>query len=199
MSPTRSGSNVSKVGSATPSDISFVSKGRNESCPTLTICPYRCAFCGPSRETIAARCSGVPIRILTSKPACNTALRRASTLTLGRSTARSVCCASRSDLGGRKRNGETGQLTCCHGYMQGMDGRKSVSGLLRRVCLRLLAGAHPWGSFDIQPDRFGVIRYRLVVFPPGISESERRRVRVARGWPAWGLVAWIICESASVS
>jgi hypothetical protein len=75
-----------------------------------------------------------------------------------------------------------------------MDGRQSVSGLLRRVRLRLLDGAHPWGSFEIQPDRFGVIRYRLVVFPPGISESERRRVRVARGWPAWGLVAWIICE-----
>jgi hypothetical protein len=75
-----------------------------------------------------------------------------------------------------------------------MDGRQSVPGLLRRVCLRMLNGAHPWGSFEIQPDRFGVIRYRLVVFPPGISESERRRVRVARGWPAWGLVAWISCE-----
>jgi hypothetical protein len=75
-----------------------------------------------------------------------------------------------------------------------MDARQSVSGLLRRVCLRLLDGTHPWGSFEIQPDRFGVIRYRLVVIPPGVSGSERRRVRVARGWPAWGLVAWIICE-----
>jgi Family of unknown function (DUF6611) len=72
--------------------------------------------------------------------------------------------------------------------------RQPNSGLLRRVCLRLLDGGHPWGSLDLQPDRFGVIRHRLVVFPPGISESERRRVRVARGLPAWGAVMWIGCE-----
>jgi hypothetical protein len=75
-----------------------------------------------------------------------------------------------------------------------MDRRRSVSGLLRRVWLRLLDGERPWGSFEIQPDRFGVIRYHLVVFPPGISESERRRVRLARGWPVWGFVVWIVCE-----
>jgi hypothetical protein len=72
--------------------------------------------------------------------------------------------------------------------------RQPNPGLLRRVCLRLLDGGHPWGSLDLQPDRFGVIRHRMVVFPPGISESERRRVRVARGWPAWGAVVWISCE-----
>jgi hypothetical protein len=75
-----------------------------------------------------------------------------------------------------------------------MDGGRSVSDLLRRGCLRLLDGERPWGTFEIQPDRFGVIRYRLVVFPPGISISERRRVRVARGWPVWGMVAWVVCE-----
>ena len=75
-----------------------------------------------------------------------------------------------------------------------MDDRQTSPGLLRRGWLRLLDGERPWGSFDVQPDRFGMIRYRLVVFPPGISESERRRVRVARGWPAWGALAWIICE-----
>jgi hypothetical protein len=37
-------------------------------------------------------------------------------------------------------------------------------------------------------------RYRLVVYPPGVSESERRRVRAARGWPLWGALAWITCE-----
>jgi hypothetical protein len=67
-------------------------------------------------------------------------------------------------------------------------------GLLRRSWLWLLDGAHPWGSFDVWPDRFGVTRYRLVVFPPGITESERRRVRVARGWPLWGALAWVLCE-----
>jgi hypothetical protein len=73
-----------------------------------------------------------------------------------------------------------------------MDDRRT--GLLRRGWLRLLDGDRPWGSLDIRPDRFGVTRYRLVVYPPGISESERRRVRVARGWPVWGALVWVTCE-----
>jgi len=68
------------------------------------------------------------------------------------------------------------------------------AGLVRRGWLRLLDGDRPWGSIDIRPDRFGVTRYRLVVYPPGISESERRRVRVARGWPLWGALVWVMCE-----
>jgi hypothetical protein len=59
---------------------------------------------------------------------------------------------------------------------------------------RLLDGDRPWGSIDIRPDRFGVTRYRLVVYPPGISESERRWVRAARGWPMWGALVWVTCE-----
>jgi hypothetical protein len=68
------------------------------------------------------------------------------------------------------------------------------TGLLRRGWLRLLDGDRRWGSIEIHPDRFGVTRYRLVVFPPGISESDRRRVRVARGWPLWGALVWVLCE-----
>jgi hypothetical protein len=75
-----------------------------------------------------------------------------------------------------------------------MDDERTGSGLLRRGWLRLLDGDRPWGSIDVRPDRFGVTRYRLVVYPPGISESERRRVRVARGWPLWGALAWVVCE-----
>lgn len=75
-----------------------------------------------------------------------------------------------------------------------MYDRQSGLGLLRRGWLRLLDGEHAWGSFDVWHDRFGVTRYRLVVFPPGITESERRRVRVARGWPLWGALAWVLCE-----
>jgi hypothetical protein len=75
-----------------------------------------------------------------------------------------------------------------------MDDRRTGSGLLRHGWLRLLDGDRPWGSIDIRPDRFGVTRYRLVVYPPGISEAERRRVRVARGWPMWGALVWFICE-----
>jgi hypothetical protein len=60
----------------------------------------------------------------------------------------------------------------------------------------LLDGDRAWGSIDIRPDRFGVTRYHLVVLPPGISESDRRRVRVARGWPLWGALVWVVCEIA---
>jgi len=65
---------------------------------------------------------------------------------------------------------------------------------LRRGWLRLLDGERRWGSLDVQADRFGITRYRLVVFPPGISHPERRRVRLARGWPLWGALVWVICE-----
>jgi hypothetical protein len=75
-----------------------------------------------------------------------------------------------------------------------MDDQRTGSGLLRRGWLRLLDDDRPWGSIDIRPDRFGVTRYRLVVYPPGISESERRRLRVARGWPMWGALVWVVCE-----
>ena len=37
-------------------------------------------------------------------------------------------------------------------------------------------------------------RYRLVVYPPGISRTERRRVRVARGFPLWGSAVWIVAQ-----
>ncbi len=75
-----------------------------------------------------------------------------------------------------------------------MNDQRTGSGVLRRALLRLIGGDRPWGSIDIRPDRFGVTRYRLVVYPPGISESERRRIRAARGWPLWGALVWVICE-----
>src|SRR6476659_11094860 len=71
---------------------------------------------------------------------------------------------------------------------------RTGSGLIHRRLRRALEGDRRWGSIDIRPDRFGVTRYRLVVFPPGISESERRRVRVARGWVLWGALVWVFCE-----
>src|SRR6185436_9223302 len=71
---------------------------------------------------------------------------------------------------------------------------RTGSGLIHRGLRRALDGDRRWGSIDIRPDRFGVTRYRLVVFPPGISDSERRRLRVARGWPLWGALVWVFCE-----
>jgi hypothetical protein len=75
-----------------------------------------------------------------------------------------------------------------------MSDTETRPGLLRRASRRILDGDRPWGSIDIRRDRFGVTRYRLVVYPPGVSESERRLVRVARGWPLWGFAVWVVCE-----
>jgi hypothetical protein len=58
----------------------------------------------------------------------------------------------------------------------------------------MLDGECCWGSLDIRPDRFGAIRYRLVVYPPGSDETQRRRLRVWRGWPLWGALLWIVSE-----
>lgn len=69
-----------------------------------------------------------------------------------------------------------------------------LSGLLSSAWHQLLDGHRPWGSVYVRRDRFGVTRYRLVVFPPGISATERRRVRAARGWPLWGVAVWIIAH-----
>jgi hypothetical protein len=63
--------------------------------------------------------------------------------------------------------------------------------VLRGGWLRLVDGACPWGSLVVCPDRMGVTRYRLVIYPPGISETERRRLRLWRGWPMWGALLWI--------
>lgn len=75
-----------------------------------------------------------------------------------------------------------------------MDDLRTAPGLMRRGWLRLLDGDRRWGSIDVRPDRFGVTRYRLVVYPPGISDAERRRVRIARGWPLWGVLLWVVSE-----
>lgn len=71
---------------------------------------------------------------------------------------------------------------------------KNRDGFLRGAWHHFLDGARPWGSIDVCRDRFGVTRYRLVVYPPGISDAERRRVRVARGWPLWCLALWLVAH-----
>lgn len=68
------------------------------------------------------------------------------------------------------------------------------TGLLRRWWSRILDGHRVWGSLDVRPDRFGVMRYRLLVYPPGINAPQRRRLRLWRGWPLWGALLWLVCE-----
>jgi len=50
----------------------------------------------------------------------------------------------------------------------------------------LVDGAHSWGSFDATPGRYGLRRYRLVIFPPGITATDRRLLRLWRAWPLGG-------------
>ena len=66
---------------------------------------------------------------------------------------------------------------------------------LRRCSNRLLDGDRVWGSIDVRPGRFGIVHYRLVVFPPGLSRADHRWIRLARGWPLWGLLLWLQCEA----
>ena len=56
----------------------------------------------------------------------------------------------------------------------------------------MLDGAAPWGTVNIRAERFGITRYWLVVYPPGITVAERRRIRAWRGWPLWGAVLWVV-------
>jgi hypothetical protein len=65
---------------------------------------------------------------------------------------------------------------------------------VQRWCDQVLDGENRWGFVRIQADRFGVTRYRLVVYPPGISHTERRRLRIWRGSPIWGAALWVLCE-----
>jgi hypothetical protein len=52
----------------------------------------------------------------------------------------------------------------------------------------LVDGARPWGSFDATVTRYGVQRYRLIVYPGGIGTSHRRLARLWRAWPISGAV-----------
>ncbi|WP_020108201.1 DUF6611 family protein [Nocardia sp. 348MFTsu5.1] len=60
--------------------------------------------------------------------------------------------------------------------------------------IRLLDGDQSWGSTDTWYSRHGTIRRRLVVFPPGFSATERRCLRLWRGWPLWGSGLWLTVE-----
>ncbi|MCU1696429.1 MAG: hypothetical protein JWR34_2492 [Mycobacterium sp.] len=58
--------------------------------------------------------------------------------------------------------------------------------------VRVIDGQRPWGSIDTGVSRQGFRRYRLVVFPPGISDFERRLLRLWHRWPVWGATLWLV-------
>jgi hypothetical protein len=59
---------------------------------------------------------------------------------------------------------------------------------------RLLDGGRTWGALEVSVCRYGVTRYRLVVFPPGMSRDERIMLRLWRTFPVWGLATWLVAE-----
>jgi uncharacterized protein DUF6611 len=59
---------------------------------------------------------------------------------------------------------------------------------------RLLDGGRSWGAIDVYPARYGVARYRLMVFPPGITQDERMLLRAWRTCRVWGAVLWLALE-----
>lgn len=69
-------------------------------------------------------------------------------------------------------------------------GRVRLSAGLRAAggAARRLAGGRPWGRVDVDVLPYGVTRYRLVVYPPGITPGARLRVRAWRAWPLAGAV-----------
>lgn len=67
-------------------------------------------------------------------------------------------------------------------------------GLLRQKLCQVLEGPFPWGSVAITAGHYGRIRYRLIVYPPGISDTQRRWLRLWRVWPLWGVVGWICLQ-----
>lgn len=77
-------------------------------------------------------------------------------------------------------------------YTRGM--REEVPSRLHRWCAQLLDGENRWGFVRVQIDRIGVTRYQLVVYPPGISDDERRRLRIWRGSPVWGASLWVVTQ-----
>lgn len=50
----------------------------------------------------------------------------------------------------------------------------------------LLDGPRLWGSFNATVGQYGVRRDRLVVYPPGVSRTDRRLARMWRAWPIAG-------------
>ena len=74
-------------------------------------------------------------------------------------------------------------LGTCRAYRgAGAAAPRLVSTGRRRLSVGVVSGL---------PRSHGVIRSWLVVYPPGITEAERRRLRVWRGWPMWGPLQWI--------
>lgn len=45
-----------------------------------------------------------------------------------------------------------------------------------------------WGSIEVRPERYGVVRYRLTIYPPGTDMETRRWLTAQEAWCGSGLV-----------
>ena len=54
----------------------------------------------------------------------------------------------------------------------------------------LLDGDFPWGAVTSTHSRYGAAQQHLIVYPPGISQTDRRWLRAWRGFPLWGGLLW---------
>lgn len=59
---------------------------------------------------------------------------------------------------------------------------------LGRWLAPVLDGRYRWGSYTVSVTRYGSVNHRLVLYPPGMSAGQRRRVRLWRGWMLLGIV-----------
>lgn len=64
--------------------------------------------------------------------------------------------------------------------------RRGVGRLIRWLAERVDRGP-VWGSIQVLPDRFGGVRYRLTVYPPGTDATTRRWLRIRAAWSRAGL------------
>jgi hypothetical protein len=60
-------------------------------------------------------------------------------------------------------------------------GRRANAGI-REAVRRLAEGSHRWGGISVSPSRFGITRYTLRIYPPGLDRHGRVRLRVADAW-----------------
>lgn len=67
---------------------------------------------------------------------------------------------------------------------------KTSTPLLRR----LLEGERTWGGLEVSRGQ-GIARYRLVVYPPGLTRDERVALRLWRAFPVWGLGLWLLIQA----
>jgi hypothetical protein len=62
------------------------------------------------------------------------------------------------------------------------------------VSARLFDERRPWGSFDAVVGQYGVRRYRLRIYPPGTSITDRYAARLWRNWPIGGAALMVLAE-----